>query len=153
MNDRIFGEDFMEDFRAYDDTRFEICESCEALVEAGSSDHVRVPPDGSADLCFVCAADEWLFRCPHCGDIMKLDGSECQPEPDLFVIDQALICGKIHCPLCEEWVGLDLFHVDVISRLKRARRVVDLRRKGSLSQAQAERQAAREFELKKEELG
>jgi len=152
MNGRIFDEDFMEDFRAYDDTRFVACESCEALVEAGSSDHVRVPPDGSADLCFVCAADEWLFRCPYCGEIMKLDGSEGQPEPDLFVIDQALICGKIHCPLCEEWVDLDLFHVDVIGRLKRARRAVDLRREGSLSRAQAERQAAREFELKKEEL-
>ena len=151
MNDRIFADQFDEEILAYDGPRFEACESCEALIEAGSSDHIEDPADG-ANLCFVCAADEWLFRCPHCGEILKLDGSECQPEPDLFVIDQALICGKIHCPLCEEWVGLDLFHVDMISRLKRARRAVDLRREGSLSRAQAERQAAREFELKKEEL-
>ena len=153
MNGRIFDDDFMEEFRNYDGPRFAPCESCEGLVELGSDDHVLASPGDSANLCKNCAADEWLFRCPHCGEIMKLDGSECQPEPDLFVIDQALICGKIHCPLCEEWVGLDLFHVDMISRLKRARRVVDLRRKGSLYLAQAERQAAREFELKKEDLG
>jgi len=152
MNDRIFDEDFMEDFRNYDGPRFASCESCEGLVEVGSCDHVRVPPDGSADLCFVCAADEWLFRCPLCGEIMKLDGSEGQPDPDFLVINQVLACGKIRCPLCEEWVGLDLFRVDMISRLKRARRVKDLRYKESLSLGQAERQAAREFELKKEEL-
>ena len=152
MNDRIFDEDFMEDFLAYDDTRFETCESCEALVEAGSSDHVRVPPDGSADLCFVCAADEWLFRCPHCGDIMRLFAVEDSPRPDMFLVDQALISGKIRCPLCEEWVGLDLFHVDMVGRLIRERRVQNLMDVEDLSVGQAERQAACEFELKKEDL-
>lgn len=141
----------MEDLRCSDDVPFETCVSCEALVEAGSFDHVDDPADG-ANLCKICAADEWLFRCPHCGEIMRLNGPA-DADPDFFMIRHALVFGSLACPLCEEAVLLGDFHVDITGRLKRAWRVGDLRRRGSLSLVQAERQAAREIELKKEELG